>query len=566
MAADTTGSDAKPAPPPRKISAKAVGRKKAAAKKVTAKKAPAKKAAAKKAAPKKAVAKRTPVEKAGPEVSVTPRRAAPAQPAAQSDPQPAPKPPGGLREREASRVFALAADYHRRGRLDEAIKGYGRALALNPLMSDVYNNMGVALRAQGRLEAAVACYRRALALNADSPSTYSNMGNALREMGRFRIAAASHSQAVRLAPGSAEAIYNLGLTLRDMGENERAMGCLNRSLQIRPDYADAHWDRSLSRLLEGNLERGFDEYEWRWRLDRSPPREFQQPQWTGKAIPGKTLFIHQEQGFGDMIQMARYAAMARTQVGQIVVECQAELARLMATVRGVDKVLIRGAALPRFDAYIPALSLPRVLGTTMQTIPKTVPYIRPPDVGSVRLPPSAANQTKVGIVWAGKPTHRNDRNRSAPFGYFLDLMGVPGFTMYSLQKGERAEDLRAMGSDALVMDLGEKLTDFADTAAVIDQLDLVITVDTAVAHLAGALGKPVWVLLPFAPDWRWLLKRTDSPWYPTARLFRQPKAGDWDSVFADVRRAMRAMLNERSGEQAPKTDPEDLPPPSDEKV
>jgi len=510
------------------------------------------KAAPKKAAAKKAVAKKAPAKSAAPQVAVTPRKTAgktPAVPAQRAA-------PAGLREREAQRVFALAADYHRRGRLEEAVRGYSRALTLNPMMADVYNNMGVALRAMGRLEAAVACYRRALALSVDNPSTYSNMGNALREIGRLRIAAASHSQAVKLAPGSAEAVYNLGLTLRDMGEADRAMGCLNRALQIRPDYAEAHWDRSLSLLMNGDLEAGFEEYEWRWRLDRSPPRDFSQPQWTGKPMPGKTLFIHQEQGFGDMIQMARFAVMARTQVGQVIVECQAELARLMSTVRGIDKVLIRGAPLPKFDAYIPALSLPRVLGTTAATIPADVPYIRPPDIGSVRLPTSVGRQIKVGVAWAGKPTHRNDRNRSVPFGYFLDLMGVPGFTMFSLQKGDRAKDLETMSSEALIMDLNEKLGDFADTAAVIEQLDLVITVDTAVAHIAGAMGKPTWVLLPFAPDWRWLRDRTDSPWYPSVRLFRQPAVGDWDSVFADVRRAMRARL---TGTPPPKTDPEDLP-------
>ena len=463
-----------------------------------------------------------------------------------------PDEPTSLRDREAVRVFALASEHHRRGQLDDAIRGYARALALNPRMPDVYNNMGVALRSQGKLDAAVASYRRSLVLRPDNPGVYSNMGNALRELGRLQLAAASHAQAVRRAPKSPEAIYNLGLVLRDMGQVDKAMACFDKALAFRPDHVDCRWDRALTLLLKGDFLEGFEEYEWRWKLERSPPRGFSQPLWDGKPMKGKTLLIHQEQGFGDIIQFARYVPIVRAQ-GQctVIVECQPELVRLLSTVPGVSKVVIRGAPLPHFDAYLPMLSVPRVLRTTLETVPKDVPYLYPPELHSVTLPPTGKGQRKVGIAWAGKPTHRNDRNRSCPITHFLEFAGVPGLTIYSLQKGEAAKDLQVHGCDALVTDVGRQLEDFADTAAVIHQLDLVISVDTAVAHLAGALGKPVWVVLPLAPDWRWLATGETSPWYPSMRLFRQQRHGDWEDVFVRMRRTLRAVMAPAARAAAP---------------
>jgi tetratricopeptide (TPR) repeat protein len=448
-----------------------------------------------------------------------------------------------LREREAARIFSEAAEAHQRGDLDAAIEGYNRSLFLNAKVADVYNNLGVALRVRGKLEAAVACYRRSLVLRPGSASVYSNMGNALREMGRLQTSVAAHQQAIKHAPANPEAYYNLGLTLRDLGQVDQALACFGKTLSLRADHVDCHWDRALTLLTKGDYKPGFAEYEWRWRLDRSPPRGYTQPEWDGSAMKGKILLIHQEQGFGDMLQFARYLPMVKERSGAtLVVEVQPELARLFSGIAGVDKVIDRGAALPKFDAYVPMMSLARIFGTTLESIPANVPYLKAPEMETLKLPPSLDKQFRVGIAWAGRPTHKNDANRSCDFRQFVELLGIPGITVYSLQKGPHEADVKEYGCEGLVMNLAPRLRDFADTAAVLKQLDLVITVDTALGHLAGALGVPTWVAVPFAPDWRWMLESDTSPWYPKHRLFRQAEPGGWDGVFSNIRKGLREQL------------------------
>lgn len=449
-----------------------------------------------------------------------------------------------LREREAVRLFNNAAQMHRDGKLSEAIETYGKSLLLNPKQSDVYNNMGVALRSSQKLEAAVACYRRSLVLKPNNPGVYSNMGNALRELGRLEVALASHQQAVRLAPRSTEAYYNLGLVLRDLGQTDAALSCLEKAIALNENHVDCQWDRALTLLEMGRLEEGFEAYESRWQLDRSPPREFDKPRWDGSELKGKTVLVHHEQGFGDMIQFARYLPMIKARGGQVVVEVQPELARLMGSVEGVSKVFNRGQTPPKFDFYIPMMSLPHVFGTNMENIPADVPYVGPLDPSAVQLPSSLGRIKRVGISWAGRPTHRNDTNRSSGFKHFIEILGLPGMSVFSLQKGGASANIKEYGCEALVTDLGERIRDFSDTAAVIGQLDLVITVDTALAHLAGAMGKPVWVAVPFAPDWRWMRDIETSPWYPSMRLFRQKRYGAWEGVFGDIRRALRDEIVE----------------------
>lgn len=449
-----------------------------------------------------------------------------------------------LREREAVRLFRLAAQSHRDGDLPAAIESYGKSLLLNPKQPDVYNNMGVALRAQGKLEAAVACYRRALVLKPNNAGVYSNMGNALRELGRLEVAQASHQQAVRLSPRSTEAYYNLGLVLRDLGQTDAALSCLDKALALDDTHVDCRWDRALTLLEMGRLKEGFDAYESRWQLDRSPAREFDQPRWDGAELGGKTVLVHHEQGFGDMIQFARYLKMIKARGGNVVVEVQPELARLMGTVEGVDKVINRGQTLPKFDFYIPMMSLPTVFDTDADSVPADVPYVSAVDAGAVQLPPVMGKIKRVGIAWAGRATHRNDKNRSAGFRHFIEILGLPGISVFSLQKGPAAADTAEFGCEALVSDLGGRVRDFADSAAVLNQLDLVITVDTALAHLAGAMNVPVWVAVPFAPDWRWMRGTDTSPWYPSMRLFRQKRPGNWDGVFSDIRRALRDEIAE----------------------
>lgn len=449
-----------------------------------------------------------------------------------------------LREREAIRMFQRAAASHRAGDMAAAIDAYGKSLLLNPKQPDVYNNMGVALRSQGKLEAAIACYRRSLVLKPNNAGVYSNMGNALRESGRLETAMASHQQAVKLSPKSPEAYYNLGLVLRDLGQTDAALSCFDRALGLDENHVDCQWDRALTLLEMGKLKEGFAAYECRWNLERSPPRNFDVPMWDGSDLKGKTVLVHHEQGFGDMIQFARYLPMIKDRGGQVVVEAQPELAQLIGTVKGVDKVFNRDQKPPKHDFYIPMMSLAHVFDTNLKTIPATVPYLTPPDPNAVQLPTNLGRIKRVGIAWAGSPTHRNDRNRSAGFKHFIELLGLPGISVFSLQKGPASRDIATFGCDALVNNLAGRVGDFADTAAVLSQLDMVITVDTALAHLAGAMGKPVWVAVPFAPDWRWMRGTDTSPWYPSMRLFRQKRHGAWEGVFANIRRAMRDEIAE----------------------
>ena len=329
-----------------------------------------------------------------------------------------------LREREAIRMFQRAAASHRTGDMDDAIDAYSKSLLLNPKQPDVYNNMGVALRSQGKLEAAIACYRRSLVLKPNNAGVYSNMGNALRENGRLETAMASHQQAVKLSPKSTEAYYNLGLVLRDLGQTDAALSCFDRALELDETHVDCQWDRALTLLEMGNLKAGFEAYECRWKLDRSPPRVFNVPMWDGSDLNGKTVLVHHEQGFGDMIQFARYLPMIKERGGQVVVEIQPELARVFGTVKGVDKIYNRDQKPPKHDFYIPMMSLAHIFGTDAKSIPAKVPYISAPDTNAVQLPPSLGKIKRVGIAWAGRPTHRNDRNRSAGFKHFIEILGT----------------------------------------------------------------------------------------------------------------------------------------------
>ena len=456
---------------------------------------------------------------------------------------------GRIHEREAVRLFTIAADCHRRGDLKGAVGGYPQALLLNPSFPDPYNNLGVALRAMGRYEAAVACYRRSLGIRPGNAGLYSNLGNALRDLDRYVEAAAPHKMAVELAPDMPDAIYNLGLVLRDLGQMNDALAWFERALKRNPDHVECRWDRALTLLQMEDFEKGFPEYEWRWRLSATPKRTFDQPRWDGSDLAGRTILLHQEQGLGDMIQFIRYAPLVKALGGTVLVECQPELARLFSTARGVDKIVIKDNRLPPFDVYAPLLSLPGILGTTLETVPAKVPYLAGPELHNLHLPIPVGSRLNVGIVWAGKVTHANDRRRSCPVEHLIGLTGLPGVTFYSLQKGAAAGDLARHACEALVMDMGDKLQDFADTAVVLSQLDLVIAVDTAVVHLAGALGRPTWVLLPVTGDWRWLDGRGDNPWYPTVRPFRQESAGDWAGVMTRV----QAALQEELGKKPPAT-------------
>jgi tetratricopeptide (TPR) repeat protein len=445
-------------------------------------------------------------------------------------------------------LLAAGQRAHRGGELERAMSLYREVLAREPDHVGALNNLGVALKTLNRFAPAVAHYRRALALQPDDAGLLINLGNALRGLGELEEAEAVLRRALLLAPHSVDARNNLALVHKSARRWPQAIAGLEEVASLRPEAVETHFDLALARLQSGDLARGFAGYEWRWRLKDNPPRGFAVPAWRGEPLGGRTILVYAEQGFGDTIQFARYAPMIAAQGGRVVLECQPQLLRLFETLAGVATLVPRGEPLPPFDLHAALLSLPQLFGTTLETIPAPPRYLKAPadlaEAFRARLaaPPGVR---RIGLAWAGKPSHKNDHNRSAGLAPFLALFGAPSVRWYSLQVGPRAADLETEGCAALVADLTAELGDFAASAALVESLDLVITVDTAPAHLAGALGVPVWLALPFGGEWRYLDGRTDCPWYPSMRLFQQPRCGDWGAVF-------RAMADELA---APQTTP-----------
>jgi tetratricopeptide (TPR) repeat protein/glycosyltransferase involved in cell wall biosynthesis len=435
------------------------------------------------------------------------------------------------------------------GRLDAATTCFERAAALNPDRPDVPFNIGLIHQSCDRLAEAETCYRRAIALKPDYAAAYNNLGNVLHSLGRLEEARDSHQRALAIDPDYVVSLNNLALVWQGLGRSEEAVRCFEQAIALKPDYAGAHWNLSLTLLTTGDFPRGAAEYEWRWQTEtvKSLP-QIAVPAWEGQPLPGEALLIRTEQGFGDAIQFIRYAPLLRQRCGRLVVQCPEQLRRLFGTVEGIDEIVAKDEAPPPVAAHAPLLSMLRLLGTTVETIPARVPYlgVDPARVEAFRERIGAAAELKVGLAWAGSPLHQNNRNRSLKLPALAPLFGEQRVRFFSLQKGEPAEELGAPGLAGRLVDLAPHLGDFADTAAAISCLDLVICVDTAVAHLAGALAKPVWTLVTFTPDWRWLLDRDDSPWYPTMRLYRQSATGDWEGVIARVAADLSGLAERRA--------------------
>ena len=431
------------------------------------------------------------------------------------------------------------------GRPEEAAPCYRRAIALRPGNPATHNNLGIALKQTGQLQDAAAAYRQAIALKPDYVEAHNNLGNVLKELGLLDEAAQCFQRALDLRPGLADAHSNLGNVLLAQGRVDQAAEAYERAIALNPDYAEARNNLALIQLQRGDFERGWEGYEWRWKLKVAvaPRRDFPQPEWRGEQLSGARVLVHAEQGFGDAIQFCRYVPLVAQRGAKVILEVQPELKRLMAGLAGVHELVTLGEALPPFDYHIPLMSLPRVFGTRLDTVPADVPYLRaPPDlVQAWRDKLSGITGLRVGLAWAGSPQHMNDRNRSLALSTLAPLAAVSGATYMALQKGPSAAQAATPPAGMRLVELGTELGDFADTAAVIANVDLVIAVDTAVAHLAGALGKPVWLLLPFAGEWRWLLDRSDSPWYPSMRLFRQPRPGAWGEVLERVVQELGTM-------------------------
>lgn len=417
-------------------------------------------------------------------------------------------------------------------RFEAALTAYDRVLTLRPDLARVLNNRGNALCDLGRKQEALESFEHALALLPDSAEVHNNRGIALLDLNRPAEAMASFDRALELKPGYAEALLNRGNALRDLSRSREAIASYNAALTLKPDMAEAHWNKGLEQLLLGEFEQGWANYEWRWRRAHAERRDFTQPLWRGENLRGKTILLHTEQGFGDSIQFLRYLPMVAARGAHIILELPDALMPLVGD-SGVTLVS-RGARLPAFDLHCPLMSLPLAFGTTLATVPAQVPYLRTPanriEKWRARLP--RTDRLRIGLTWSGKPSHLNDHNRSVALARLMPLLSVEGVDFVSLQRDVRDTDRAMLEALPNLRRLDDAFADFADTAGAIEQLDLVIAVDTAVAHLAGALNRPVWILLPAILDWRWLLAREDSPWYPSARLFRQPAIGDWDSVIA----------------------------------
>jgi tetratricopeptide (TPR) repeat protein len=440
------------------------------------------------------------------------------------------------------------------GRSEEAIDAARHVLVLDSHNAEAHNVLGNALLRAGEAEAAVESYRRAVASRPNYAEAYNNLGSALRSLGHLEDAEAELRRALVLRDGYASALANLGLVLQEQGRYGEALDTYERAVAADPQHPAARGNRAMLLLLLGRLSEGFAEYEWRWRMPgfATPRRSFPQPRWDGGEFAGRTLFVHAEQGLGSAIQFVRYAALAAARGGRVVLECQPPLLRLFRYALTQDggpvaDVVTKGEEPPPFDCQAPLMSLPHLLGTTLATIPGRVPYLgaAPEAVAGwhERLSPLA--RPKIGLVWAGNPQHENDRNRSMPARSLAPLVARSRATFFSLQVPAMPASLAEFPSGS-IRDLAPVLADFADTAVVIANLDLVISVDTAVAHLAGALGKPVWLLLPYVPEWRWLLDRDDSPWYPTMRLYRQRRAGDWEELIRRVAVALQVWCARRS--------------------
>jgi hypothetical protein len=429
------------------------------------------------------------------------------------------------------------------GRQDEAEAAYREALRLRPDFADAYNNLGNALHALGRPDEAEASLREALRLRPDNAVAHVNFGIVVEALGRLEDAAASYREALRLRPDFPEALNHLGISL--FHRPDEAVACLRRLVAVQPDFVDGQVNLSHALLLDGRFEEGWERYEWRWKTRQMAPlvRNFSVPLWSGEAIGRRTVLLHAEQGLGDTLQFCRYAPLMETGA-RVILEVQAPLVRLLSDLPGVAEVIARGQALPAFDLHCPLLSLPRAFGTRLQTVPAGAPYLAADPVQAAawgeRLAGIAGR--RVGLVWAGEPWgDARDARRSVRLATLAPLAQAPGVNFVSLQKGAPAAQAADQPTGMTLFDFTADLADFADTAALIENLDLVISVDTSVAHLAGAMGKPVWLLNRFDTCWRWLLNRDDSPWYPTLRQFRQPAPGDWPSVAEAVRDALRGL-------------------------
>jgi tetratricopeptide (TPR) repeat protein len=442
----------------------------------------------------------------------------------------------------------LAAVLVELGRIEAAEGAARRAVSLRPEDPDGWAQLAMCLIEGKRYRMAAACAREALRRNAEHPQALNNLGAALMELGESEAAARYFRQAVRRKPDLADAHYNLGNVYREAKDPAQALACYEAALRLEPEHARARWNRALTLLWTGDWERGLEEFEWRWRMPFLKPRSFAQPLWDGAPLGGRTILLWAEQGLGDVIHFVRFAHQVKERGGRVLLEAPRALLELLETAPGVDGVVPAGGVLPPFDVQAPLMSLPRILGIRPQGLPAAAPYLHAPAERRAvwRRRFGRLRGLRVGLVWSGNPEHAQDRRRSVDLEVLAPLGRVAGVSFVGLQYGARSCQGWVPPPGLKLLHVGPELGSFVEAAAAVAALDVVISVDTAMAHLAGALGVPVWVLLSFVPDWRWGLEGETTPWYPTMRLFRQPSAGEWAPVVARLAAALEALAQRRA--------------------
>lgn len=422
-----------------------------------------------------------------------------------------------------------------------AERAYVKTLQFGQDSPELQFNLGAVRLQLGRPLEAISCFQNAL--QKDPALTMANfaMANAYRQLGNLPAAEASLRRELEINPDCADATVNLGVVLQEAHRVGEAITCYRRAIHLNPCHPILRWNYAIASLLAGDYETGWQEYEWRWQVKHKPKPKFRQVEWDGSDLEGRTILLYSEQGFGDTLMFLRYAPLVAQRHGRVVLECPAPLKRLLSAMPELSQVIASGEPLPEFDVQAPLMSLPRIFGSALDADQKWEPYLRVPSRLVCALPTREANGFKVGLVWASNPHHPVFPQKSLDLRLWEPILNVPGCEFYSLQVDPNTDAQAFLKEHPRIHDLRDRLIDFADTAAAVQQLDLVISVDTAVAHLAGALGHAVWLLLPYSADWRWLLKRKDSPWYPTMSLFRQPQPGDWKSVVKEIAEQLRAL-------------------------
>jgi tetratricopeptide (TPR) repeat protein len=450
----------------------------------------------------------------------------------------------------ADALAQTGVDAHQRGELDAAEANYRRALAIAPDHSLALHYLGVILYQRGQAEPALQLLRQTVDASPQEPEFHNNLGLALAALDRHAEAIAAHQQALSLAGDHVGAWNNLGLVLQAANRVSEAIAAFREAVARAPQFAQARWNLALALLLDGQCEEGWREYEWRLAIPafQRSDRNYAQPRWDGVVRPGITVLLTTEQGLGDALHFIRFAEPLAALGVRVLVHAQASLKRLLATAPGVSGAFGPDDALPAFDAHLPLLSLPSVRGQRTEDRGQNGYLVADPLLRAkvVSRLDRGAGMVNIGLAWSGNPLHGNDRRRSIALRQLASLFDLRGVSWHSLQKGEAVREIADVPTASALAPLAQD-NSFDDTAALIAELDLVITVDTSIAHLAGALGKRVWILLPFAPDWRWQLHRSDTPWYATARLFRQPRPGDWVSVVHDVEDALLLAMTRNRG-------------------